>query len=249
MMKNVTNRKRSVVYSDFEAARDRLARAIPAGPFYGTLTGPSGSGKTSLLREVAAALDRHRFQSHYLAQSGTSTSGLGRFIAEILHITPRRSHTETIHAASQALRSLPFRIILLVDEAHLLDDDALQEVRLLAESELDAPPLFTVVLCGIPELKKRLDAPLLFPLKRRITVRLELTGLKQDEVAPFLSFRLGEEPASRFSPEILPVIFQRTRGIPALVESLARLCLQSVPERAQVTLEATQEVIESWEVM
>jgi general secretion pathway protein A len=247
-MTKIASKKRPAVYSDFEAARDRLTRAIPAGPFYGILVGPSGSGKTSLLREVASTLDRHRFQSHYLAHSGTSTSGLGRFLAEILHITPRRSHTETLHAMSQALRALPFRIILFVDEAHLLGDDALQEVRLLAESELESPPLFTVLLSGAPELKKRLDAPFLFPLKRRITVRLELTGLHQDEVGPFLSFRLGEEAASRFSPEILPVIFERTRGIPALVESLARLCLESVPEKALVTPEAAQEVIESWEV-
>lgn len=248
MTKIASPKKRTVVYSDFEAARDRLAKAIPAGPFYGILTGPSGSGKTSLLREVASALDRHRFQSHYLAHSGTSTSGMGRFLSEILHIAPRRFHTETLHATSQTLRSLPFRLILFVDEAHLLDDDALQEVRLLAESELDAPPLFTVLFSGIPELKKRLDAPFLFPLKRRITVRLELTGLKQDEVAPFLSLRLGEEASSRLSTDLLPVIFERTRGIPALVESLARLCLEGVPEKAQVTLEAVQEVIESWEV-
>jgi general secretion pathway protein A len=247
-MTKIASKKRLAVYSDFDAARDQLARAIPAGPFYGILVGPSGSGKTSLLREVASTLDRHRFQSHYLAHSGTSTSGLGRFLAEILHITPRRSHTETLHAMSQALRALPFRIILFVDEAHLLGDDALQEVRLLAESELESPPLFTVLLSGAPELKKRLDAPFLFPLKRRITVRLELTGLRQDEVGPFLSFRLGEEAASRFSPEILPIIFERTRGIPALVECLARLCLESVPEKALVTLEAAQEAIESWEV-
>jgi general secretion pathway protein A len=247
-MTKIASKKRPAVYSDFEAARDRLTRAIPVGPFYGILVGPSGSGKTSLLREVASTLDRHRFQSHYLAHSGTSTSGLGRFLAEILHITPRRSHTETLHAMSLALRALPFRIILFVDEAHLLGDDALQEVRLLAESELESPPLFTVLLSGAPDLKKRLDAPFLFPLKRRITVRLELTGLHQDEVGPFLSFRLGDEAASRFSPEILPVIFERTRGIPALVEGLARLCLESVPEKAVATLEATQEVIESWEV-
>jgi len=247
-MTKIASKKRPVVYSDFEAARERLARAIPAGPFYGTLVGPSGSGKTSLLREVAATLDRHRFQSHYLAHSGTSTSGLGRFLAEILHITPRRSHTETLHAMSQALRALPFRIILFVDEAHLLSDDALQEVRLLAESELESPPLFTVLLAGAPELKKRLDAPFLFPLKRRISVRLELTGLQQDEVGPFLSFRLGDEAASRFAADVLPVIFERTRGIPALVEDLARLCLESVPEKAVVTLGAVQEVIESWEV-
>jgi hypothetical protein len=192
-------------------------------------------------------LERRRFQSHYLARSGTSTSPLGRFLAEVLHITPRRSHTETLHAMSQELRALPLRIILFVDEAHLLGEDALQEPRLPAECELASPPLLTVLLSGGPELKKRLDAPFLFPPKRWITGRLESTGLDQDEVGPFLSLRLGDEAVSGFSTEVLPVIFERTRGIPALVESLARLCLESVPEKAEATLKATQEVIESWE--
>src|SRR5881296_2079662 len=147
-------KKKPSLYSDFEGAKERILTALRSGVFYATLTGPSGSGKTSLLREVAASLDRHRFQVHYLA------------------------------------------------EAHLLCEDTLQEIRLLSESELDSPPLFGVLFSGLTELKAKLDSQRLFPLKRRLLLRLELNGLKEDEVVPFLESRLGKAEASRLPQEV-----------------------------------------------
>lgn len=241
-------KKRPVVYSDFEEAKARILKAIPQGPFYGLVTGPSGTGKTSLLREVAASCDRHRFQTYYLAHSQASSAGLGRFLADALHLGARRFHTETLRSVGQTLRDLPLRLLLFIDEANLLAEETLQEVRLLAESELDAPPLFTVLLSGLPELKSKLDAPALFPLKRRLALRVELNGLKKDEVAPFLSLRLGESACGRLPEEVLAAIFERARGIPALVESLARLCLEEGSEKEAVSLASVAEVLESWEV-
>ena len=246
--KNTPSKKKAFVYSDFDQAKRRILKAIPQGPFYGLLTGASGTGKTSLLREVAASLDRHRFQVHYLAQSRASSAGLGRFLAETLHLTPRRSHTETLRAMAQALRALPFRILLFVDEAHMLPDEALQEVRLLAESELDSPPLFTVFFSGLPELKGRLEAPALFPLKRRLSLCLSLSGLKKDELEPFLLCRLGEAQSGRLGAEVLAGIFERARGIPALVESLARRCLDEIPDGEPLDMEAISEALESWDL-
>jgi len=241
-------KKRSAIYSDFEEAKARILKAIPQGPFYGLVTGPSGTGKTSLLREVAASCDRHRFQTYYLAHSQASSSGLGRFLADALHLGPRRFHTETLRSVGQTLRDLPLRLLLLIDEANLLAEETLQEVRLLAESELDSPPLFTVLLAGLPELKAKLEAPALFPLKRRLSLRVELNGLKKDEVAPFLALRLGEPVCGRLPEEVVMAIFERARGIPALVESLARLCLENGSEKEAVTLASVTEVLESWEV-
>jgi len=238
--------KKASIYSDFNDAKAKLLAALYRGPFYALLIGASGTGKTSLLHRVATLADRHRNQILYLAGSQTSSPGLGRYLADVLHLTQRRSHAEMLRILTQTLRESPARLVLFIDEAHLLPEATLQEARLLAESDLDSPPLFSVVFSGLPELKTKLDAPALFPLKRRLTLRLELTGLKKDEVQPFLVARLAG--AERFSADAILAIFERARGIPALVENLADLCLRAVPGKEPVVLEAIEEVLESWDV-
>ena len=239
--------KKTFIYSDFEAARLEILKAVNRGHFYGVLTGSSGTGKTSLLREVAQSADRHRFQVHYLAHSNTSSAGIGRFLAAVLHLNLRRTHTETLRALAQALRAFPFRILLFVDEANLLLEETLQEIRLLAECELEAPLLFSVLFSGLPEFKTKLDSPALFPLRRRISLRLELNGLKKDEVAPFLALRLGSQ-AAKLPSEAMAAIFERARGVPALVESLASLCLEHCSEDESLAMDKITEVLESWDL-
>lgn len=237
-------KKEAAIYSDYEAAKEKLTLAIEGGPFYGLLLGPSGSAKSSLLRELASRLDRHRFQALYLAQSRASSSGLGRFLMEGLRLTPRRSHAESLRALSETIRALPFRLLVFVDEANLLGEESLQELRLLAESELDHPLLFTVVFAGLPELKAKLQAPALFPLRRRISLWLELRGLKEDEVAPFLRQRLADPRLADLPPDVLGLIFERARGIPALVEDLARRCL-SLGGKEPLSSERLTEVLDA----
>jgi general secretion pathway protein A len=237
-------KKEPAVYSDYEAAKQKLALAIETGPFYGLLLGPSGSGKTSLLREIASRLDRHRFQVLYLAQSKASSSGLGRFLMEALRLTPRRSHAESLRALSETIRALPFRLLVFVDEANLLGEDSLQELRLLAESELEPALLFSVVFAALPELKAKLQAPALFPLRRRISLWLELRGLKEDEVAPFLRQRFPDSKLVDLPPEALGLIFERARGIPALIEDLVRQLLSSVG-KDPLTTERLTETLET----
>jgi general secretion pathway protein A len=236
--------KKSSIYSDFDDAKEKLLAALHRGPFYGLLVGESGTGKSSLLRRVAAICDRHRYHMVYLAGSQTTKSGLGRYLVDILHLTRRQSHVETLGALTQILRESPARLILLLDEAHQLPDSTLQEARLLAESDLAPTQLFSVVFAGTLELKTKLDATALFPLKRRISLRLELTGLKKDEVQPFLLARV--DGSERLAEDLVAAIFERARGIPALIEDLARTCLLSAPGKEPIALSSVEEVLEAW---
>jgi type II secretory pathway predicted ATPase ExeA len=238
--------KKSSIYSDFDAAKEKLLTAIHRGPFYGLLVGESGTGKSSLLRRVAAICDRHRYNMLYLSGSQTTKSGLGRYLVDVLNLARRRSHAETLRALIQILRESPARLILLMDEAHQLPESTLQEARLLAESDLEPTALFSVVFAGTLDLKTKLDAAALFPLKRRISLRLELTGLKKDEVRPFVLARV--DGGERLCEDLVAAIFERARGIPALIEDLATTCLHSVPGKDSIALGSVEEVLEAWEV-
>jgi type II secretory pathway predicted ATPase ExeA len=190
------------------------------------LTGESGTGKTTLLRALKAALDRRRFQVLYLCHGRPSPTGLTRVLADALHLPLRRSRAETSRLLVQTLRDLPTRLLLWIDEAQLIHEDTLHELRLMAEADLDGPPLFSVTLAALPDLKDRLLAPQMFPLWRRITARVTLTGLVREEVVSFVAHALGKDAAARFSPDALAAIFEQARAIPAIVKTYADACLK-----------------------
>jgi MSHA biogenesis protein MshM len=240
---------RVFAYADFARARDELTRRL-ALPSYLLLLGGSGTGKTLLLRLLSVGLDRHRFQPLYIvAERLLTPTALVRLLASAVHMPTRRTHAETTKALAQLLRgrlSLQ-RLVVLVDEAQRLTDDALESLRLTAEAELEAPPLFSIVLAGAPELRERFDTSDLFAFKRRLAGRLELTGLRKDEARPFLERRFGSVTAARFRDDAAALVFERGRGVPALVERCAAAVLDHAGDAGAITKQVTSEALELWE--
>ena len=83
----------------------------------------------------------------------------------------------------------------------------------------------TVVFSGLPDLATKLEAPVLFPLKRRIAHRCTLTGLRRDELDPFLEHRFGSQEAQRIPPSGRDDLFERTQAAPALIDQVTRHAL------------------------
>jgi type II secretory pathway predicted ATPase ExeA len=88
--------------------------------------------------------------------------------------------------------------------------------------------MFSVVLSGLPELRSSLDSPALFPLKRRISVRVALSGLTREELIPFLRHRFGAD-ASRVPEQSHEFLFERTRATPGVIDRVVRHALGARP--------------------
>jgi type II secretory pathway predicted ATPase ExeA len=217
------------LYQDFRRAADLLLAALRRHDPYVLLLGDSGSGKTTLLRYLQTKLDKRSFSVLYLCHGRPSPSALARVLADALHLPIRRTRAETSRLLLSTLKNLPAKLLLWIDEAQLIHDDTLHELRLLSEADLDGPPLFCVVLCALPQLKERLLAPDLFPLYRRISARVRLRGLVHEEVTPFLNHAISKNAAARFSAEALSVIFEQARAIPAIIKSHAAFCIEHCP--------------------
>ena len=212
-------------YRDYVEARSALRRALRERPFYALLAGASGMGKTSLLRDVAQSLDRHRHHVVYVSSSRASLVGVVRFLAQTLHVSPRRTYLETVQVLAEAIQAQTAHLLLWVDEAHEVDAATLQEVRMVAEADLGAEQILSVVLSGLPSLIAHLDAPQLFPLKRRIALHLRLEGLRREELDPFLEHRFGSSQVQRVPDAVRDELFERTQAAPALIDSLVRQAL------------------------
>lgn len=218
------------LYEDYRRTRDALCALLQQGvPFYALITGESGMGKTSLQRDLYLRAEPHRYQMLYLSSSMISAVGVVRALATHLHITPRRSYLENVRLVGQAIATLCGHLLLWLDEADQVNAQTLQELRMLAESDDKGVQLFSIILTGLPALRRNLDAPDLFPLKRRIHHRWTLAGLRRHELDDFIAFRFGATAADRVPLAVRDLVFERTQAAPAVIDSVLRAALGRSP--------------------
>jgi general secretion pathway protein A len=137
--------------------------------------------------------------------------------------------------------------VLIVDEAHNLDWDVLEEIRLLGNLENRRGKLLQIVLAGQPELDRKLDAPNLRQLKQRIVLRYNLKPFSEAESIEYIDTRMaraGMENQNVFPPAVLSEIHRRSQGIPRLINGICDNCMLTAfaAEQHQVTMETLEEV-------
>jgi general secretion pathway protein A len=121
--------------------------------------------------------------------------------------------------------------ILVVDEAHLLSPEILEEIRLLSNLETSQRKLLQIVLAGQPELDQKLDSHELRQLKQRIALRCHLDPFSPNETRAYISRRLkiAGAPAADgiFSGPAVEAVFRHSRGIPRLINTICENALLS----------------------
>lgn len=232
-------------YQDYLAAKNDLESALKRGPFWAVIVGVSGTGKTSLVRDLSGSIDRRQHQILYLSSPRVSLLSIVRYFAQVLRVQPRCSSLETIKVIAEILEQQPAHLLAWIDEAAGVPPDTLAELRSLAEFNHEVPQIFSIVLSGTPELRTTLDTPALFPLKRRITVRSTLSGLRRDELDAFLAHRFGTADQRRMPLGLRDELFERARAIPALCDRVVRHALERAGKTAIITDEHLREALDA----
>ncbi|MFZ5926896.1 MAG: ExeA family protein [Acidobacteriota bacterium] len=192
------------------------------------LTGEVGTGKTTLLECLRDELDAHGIEFAYLFNSRINPQQFFEMIAYDLNLQcDRKSKTEVLFALNHLLieeANAGRTTVLIVDEAHNLEWDVLEEIRLL--TNLENPKLgklLQIILSGQPELDRKLEAPEFRQLKQRIVLRCMLSPLTLEETTEYIRTRLnraGMTEMKVFPPEVLREIHLRSQGIPRVINSL-----------------------------
>jgi general secretion pathway protein A len=131
--------------------------------------------------------------------------------------------------------------VLIIDEAHNLAVEVLENLRLLSNLEKANQKLFQIVLAGQPELEQKLGLRELRHLKQRIAVRCWLDRLKAQDVEPYISHRLwvaGCERPDVFTPEAVRRVALYSQGIPRLINTICDNALHLACQTAQQTISA-----------
>ena len=116
---------------------------------------------------------------------------------------------------------------MLIDEAHLLAPDQLEEIRLLTNAEMDSESPFAGILLGQPSLRRRLRLGSFAALDQRLALRYELPGMSADETAAYLRhhLKLAGRDDVLFSDDAVALLHQASRGIPRALNNLATQAL------------------------
>ena len=213
-----------------QAALLRLTYGLDnlSGP--GLVLGLSGTGKSSLVRVFAEERPSQRPFVHVVFPA-LQCDELLRLIAEELHALPSSSGSEAvlreIHQSLRKYSALGRQPLICFDDAHLLSEDALQEVvqPLLNLAESDVDVRLSMLLVGQPSLSSRIRK--LSQLSERIVVTTPLQGFSAAETADYVAVCLNHAAGRLdiFTPGAVQRLFEVTAGNPRRINRLGDMAL------------------------
>lgn len=187
------------------------------------LSAESGCGKSTVLGCLSRDLDQTKYLYIYSSLASVGPFGLIASLAVKLGVRVRRSKAQTVSDLITHLRGLNKRTVIVIDEAHLLPDSSIEDLRLLTADSLDKKSPFALILAGQPLLRERMNDPLHYALKQRITVHARLRPLSEGDLSLFIDKHMRACGAMRslFELDAIALLFQHSRGIPRLAQGLA----------------------------
>jgi general secretion pathway protein A len=197
------------------------------------LTGEVGTGKTLILRSLLGLLQRRDVAFALIFNPTLSPLEFMRYIALDFGLpVGGKAKDELIHVLNGFLlqrHQKGLTTILVVDEAHHLSAEILEEIRLLTNLETSQQKLLQIILAGQPELDQKLDSHELRQLKQRVALRCHLEALTAIETKEYMRRRLQIAGAvgavDVFSGPAIEAVFRHARGIPRLINTVCENAL------------------------
>jgi len=210
-----------------EEALANLIYGVQSRKGFVALTGEVGTGKTTMLECLRDFLNSQHIAFASLFNSRLTVEQFFELLAYDLDLRCNRlSKTEVLLSLNNLLleRAGAGRTtVLIVDEAHNLEWDVLEEIRLLGNLENRRGKLLQIILSGQQELDRKLDAPEFRQLKQRIALRCTLRGFTSQETAAYINSRMaraGLKDQKVILPALIEEIHFRAQGIPRVINAI-----------------------------
>ena len=186
----------------------------------------------SLKRFLHGLLPQH-CQALYCHLSQLPSAGLLKLVVTQLGESPRRGKERIYEQILERAARAEGGLLLVFDEAHLLDGEALTDLRLLISSALDVRPPLKILLVGQEPLRAVLRRAQHADLLNRISVRYQLRPLTREQTCRYIDFQLshaGGDP-KLFDDSVKAAIHDFTGGVPRQINNLATACLLQATAR------------------
>lgn len=193
----------------------------------GLVTGDSGSGKTSSCRKVLAPLHASLYRVLYVCLSTGNVLDIYKTISWELGLPVERSRAALFRQIrseiSRLVTEARCKPVLVIDEAHHLRSEVLEDLRLLTNFKMDAENRLCLLFLGQTELRRRLAMSAHEALSQRIVVRFHMNPLTRGELPSYLAHRLARAGTQLplFDPAAQETLFTASAGLPRKVNTLA----------------------------
>ena len=195
------------------------------------LTGDPGVGKTLALRRYVHSLNENLFNTYYTPLATLSRSDLLFHINRLLGLPHRMSksaiYTQIQQALLESKEQLGKTVLLIIDEAHLLQTGPLEELRLLTNFKMDSYDPFILILSGQSDLKRVMDFAVMEPFNQRIAIRYHMPPLSPEQSRHYVTHHLelagAKEPI--FDDKALDCVHEVSFGIPRKIGAVTEAAL------------------------
>jgi general secretion pathway protein A len=208
-----------------------LEYALADGVGFILLTGEIGAGKTTLIRQLLTQLEAD-MDVAVIFNTNVSADELLALILNEFEVKPqgqgKANYLDTLNEFLISKHGAGRRVLLIVDEAQNLSQEALEEIRMLSNLQTDKAPLLQILTVGQPGFRSRLQHPSLAQLSQRIVVSYHLAPLSLEETRGYISHRLkmaGGKNDQLFTPKAVDRIFHYSGGIPRNINVLCDAAL------------------------
>lgn len=208
------------------------------------LTGGVGTGKTTLVNCLAASLDM-RENLCIISNPNLNVVEFYHFFAARIGLHFDGNKALFLLSFSDYLekcRDAEGKILLIIDEAHALPVEVLEEIRLLANLGAEHPGTMSIFLVGQPELLDRLSEKRLLPLRQRISMRFHLEPLSREDTQQYILFRLnaaGAQQGAIFTKKAIDAIDLAADGNPRVINILCDQALLTGYSRSLLRIDHT----------
>jgi len=218
---------------------------VAQGNLFAVVTGGVGVGKSTIARCFTFSLSPEKYTALYLADSQLTPRWFYKGLLDQLGIEAkfyRGDAKRQLHKQLKLIREIHHRnIIVIVDEAHLLERETFEEVRFMLNTEMDSFSPMSLVLLGQNELWDKLRMQQYAAIRGRIDIKCELPGMDRSDLDAYMKAHLAYAGGKDeiFTDSAIDELHKYSVGSARAVNKAATHCLMNAAQRAKKLIDGT----------
>jgi len=202
------------------------------------VTADVGCGKTTAIRRFSETLNQEDYVIFYLSDSKLTPRWFYKGLLDQLGVEAkfyRGDAKRQLHQQLEIIRLRGKRVVTIVDEAHLLDKEILEEIRFLLNYRMDSLNPMALVLVGQNELWEKLRLQRYAAIRQRIDFKCEMMGYDRAQTGEYIKAHLlyGGVAQEVFTDNAIDEIYKYSNGAARAINKICTHCLMSASQRAK----------------